>query len=651
MKTLIKKIALACLLLLVASVASAYDFEYEGGYYNIISSTDLTCEITYKEYLKETDTYKGYLLIPLTVEYNGHIYKVVSIGEYAFYGCSNLVGVILYERDSITSIGDYAFFNCSSMTGIIIPEGVISIGDYAFDGCSIMTDVIFSESVTSIGDWAFYNCSSLTSVTIPEGVTSIGDHAFSNSGLTNITIPGSVTSFGNNAFYGCSSLTDVIISEGVTSIGRGAFEHCSNLTDVTISEGVTSIGDYAFFCCSSLKNITIPEGLVSIGNYAFVDCFSLTGITFPESVVSIGDLAFENCTWQDNINIPKSVTYIGKGAFSPCYSANEIIVDDENPYFTSIKGVLYSKDITKIYSYHSGLNETTFTIPETVNSIEAYAFEGASLQNITIPETVTSIGERAFNCFKLTSLVIPSSVTTIGQNAFYGCSGLTELSIPPSVISMYPWPVPSCYSLNSFNIEDGMTPLEIISSYNGLVGNYFRELYIGRSIVIKENSYHDKMLVSTYTEKVTFGQFATSVDYIGMYTAKNLKTVVSYGSIPPTIDDDFFSADQYNNATLNIPQGALQEYKEATGWRNFYNIVESLPTGISNVESATGGMTVTADNGYIVISNANGKVTVYDISGVIINTVNANRDDTRIAVPSHGMYIVKAGGKTVKVAM
>lgn len=197
-----------------------------------------------------------------------------------------------------------------------------------------------------------------------------------------------------------------------------------------------------------------------------------------------------------------------------------------------------------------------------------------------------------------------------------------------------------------------MTPLEILidDGWTSAIGS-FRELYIGRSIVIKEESNEDEIFVSRNMEKVTFSRFVTAIDDIGMDVASKLKTVVALGKIPPTIADDFFSVDQYDNATLYVPEGAMQAYMEAPGWRFFYNIVEGMPTGISQVESADNGMAVTADNGYIVISNAHGRVNVYDVSGALIHSANVEGNDLRIAVPGHGMYIVKAGSKTLKVAM
>lgn len=356
----------------------------------------------------------------------------------------------------------------------------------------------------------------------------------------------------------------------------------------------------------------------------------MTSITIPESVTSIGSGAFSDCSALTSITIPEGVTSIGNGVFQGCSSLHEIIVDDENSYFTSINGVLYSKNVTKIYCHPAGLKETTFTIPKTVSSIEPCAFFGcSSLTNIDIPSSVTTIGDAAFgSCTNLKDIVIPATVTEIGYSFARACN------------------------LQSVYIEDAITPLEIINNFPNVYfsgGIRCDEIHIGRNMI---NSLDDKDdFYVDYTKKVTFSRFVTSIDDIGMDSAKDLKTVISLGRIPPVIADDFFSVDQYNDATLYVPEGAMQAYMEAPGWRFFYNIMEGLPTGISQVESTTDGMTVTADNGCIVISNAHGLVNVYDVSGVLINSANADSTDIRITVPGHGIYIVKAGGKTQKVAM
>ena len=206
----------------------------------------------------------------------------------------------------VTSIGDSAFYRCSDLTSITIPEGVTSIGNYAFYDCNGLTSISIPEGVTSIGWGAFYNCSGLTSISIPEGVTSIGNCAFSDcSGLTTIKVDS------NNKKYDSRNNCNAIIDKETNTLIAG----CKN---TIIPEGVTSIGNWAFSYCSGLTSITIPEGVTSIGGSAFSGCSGLTSINIPNSVTSIGDWAFQGCSGLTSISIPEGVTSIGWGAFSLC---------------------------------------------------------------------------------------------------------------------------------------------------------------------------------------------------------------------------------------------------------------------------------------------------------------------------------------------
>ena len=321
--------------------------------------------------------------------------------------------------DSVTSIGEKAFWVCSNLTSITIPNSVTSIGEWAFAGCSGLTSISIPDSVTSIGKFAFYGCNGLTDQTglvivrgvlysyegdaaeieIPDSVTSIGDEAFEGcSSLTSIALPDSITSIGNNAFEGCSSLTSIALPDSVTSIGNGAFLDCNSLTSINIPDSVMSIGEEAFFGCEGLAD---QNGMVIIRNVLHYYKGNATSIEIPDTVTSIGIEAFMRCSSLTSITIPNSVTSIGEGAFSGCSSL------------------------------------TSITIPDSVTSIGEDVFSGcSSLTSITIPDSVTSIGFGAFSyCRSLTSITIPDSVTSIGYSAFDNCTNLENFTCPSPLAS------------------------------------------------------------------------------------------------------------------------------------------------------------------------------------------------------------------------
>ena len=268
--------------------------------------------------------------------------SVTSIGGCAFEGCSSLESINVDINNKKYVSEDGILFNKEKTEIIKYPEGkndkreyiipstVISIGSYAFSGCSSLESINIPEGVTSISSSVFRGCSSLESINIPEGVTSIGYMAFRGcSSLESIQIPGEVTSIGQDAFYECSSLTSINIPSSITSIGWYAFYRCSSLESITIPEGVTSIGNGAFSGCSSLKSIEIPEGVTSISSSVFRGCSSLESINIPERVTSIGYLAFYECE--------KLIIYTNSNSQGHRYAEEEkqgYIIDEEGPTAT-----------------------------------------------------------------------------------------------------------------------------------------------------------------------------------------------------------------------------------------------------------------------------------------------------------------------------
>lgn len=384
--------ALILILMLIIQIGGfAYDFEYEGLRYNIISHSENKVQVTYLYEDNKNRFYAtGDLEIPKYVEHGNSTYMVTSIGKYAFWECSYLKSVII--PNSVNTIADDAFHHCVSLTSVSIPNSVTSIGWSAFANCTSLTSVSIPSSVKILGPSVFEGCYSLETVLLSNSITSIGTKAFANCcRLTSLTIPSTVTSIGEQAFNGCLSLKSINIPDELTSLSRGLFG-CCGLTSIIIPKSVTSIGASAFGGCSSLTSVTIPNSVTSIGKSAFGACSGLTSVTIPNSVASIGE-----------------------GAFTHCHRLNNIEVEYGNPNYSSFDGILYNKNASTLICCPAG--KETVSIPSTVKSITRAAFLGCSnLISLTIPKSVTS--------FEDGSLVM-----------FSGCSQLKQINVDPDNIS------------------------------------------------------------------------------------------------------------------------------------------------------------------------------------------------------------------------
>ncbi|HBN06405.1 MAG TPA: hypothetical protein DD434_11560 [Bacteroidales bacterium] len=360
---------------------SAVNSDGDTIYYNIISPyyAYSQVEVTFKdsnEYAY-TDEYFDTISIPDSVEYDGYYYTVRSIGDRAFYHCTNLLSVNI--PNSVIEIGNYAFYHCIGLESVNIPNSVRYISDAAFENCTVLESIIIPNSVTSIGAKAFYSCRSLTSIAIPNGVkavypftfehcdmlssvtfpdsiTAIYFNAFKDCfSLDSITIPNTVNLIGINAFmntpfynnmpYGLVYINDVLYSfkgsmssntsigvrNGTVSITGNAFKGYGGLVSISIPNSVAYIGDSTFKDCSNLKSIKIPDSLKTINPFTFSDCSGLTSVKIPDNVKSIGMRAFNKCTGLTTVVFPSSLNFISINAFDSCIALCSFINQATTP--------------------------------------------------------------------------------------------------------------------------------------------------------------------------------------------------------------------------------------------------------------------------------------------------------------------------------
>ena len=162
------------------------------------------------------------------------------------------------------------------------------------------------------------------------------------------------------------------------------------------------------------------------------------------------------------IFIGKDVSELETHCFYYTKNLMAVIVDPENSSYTSVDGVLYTKDMTEIilhpmknHQYRAALaagiaaptdedSADTFLHKftkqfgdEETEDTEKYEEQFSKFAYYEIPDSVTRIEDSCFSdCDSLTYVTIPSSVREIGSLAFFKCKGFETIYIPDGVKSI-----------------------------------------------------------------------------------------------------------------------------------------------------------------------------------------------------------------------
>lgn len=346
-------------------------------------------------------------------------------------------------------------------------------------------NVIISKGITEIGKASFNRANKITGVEIPDSVTLISDYAFQYcKSLTKIEIPGTVKKIGN--WWG--------------NVNGQIFNGCSNLKEVILEEGIEEISGRAFDSCSKVKEWKLPKSLKRIGPCAFRN-ISVEEFNIPENVESI------------------AATFISSSNLS------RINVDSNNKYFTSVDGILFDKDSTRLIKYPENRDGNSYEVPNTVKTIDANAFISCkNLQTIVIADSVEKIGDSAFDGSKLKTINLGGGITNISNKHFYGAWNLTNINV--------------------------ITENDKYESENGILFNK------GKTILIK------------YPPAIINGEayeIPNTVVEIGpqSFYRSQIKNVIIPSSVKKIGSESFFQC--YNLEEVNLPEGL-----ERIEWRALY---------------------------------------------------------------------------------
>ncbi|MDR3457818.1 MAG: leucine-rich repeat domain-containing protein [Verrucomicrobiae bacterium] len=286
-----------------------------------------------------------------------------------------------------------------------------------------------------------------------------------------------LTQNGTITIIGCTSpgLSGAVVIPGatnglpVTSIGMGAFQNQKNMTSVMIPDSITNIGPGAFSNCFGLTNATIGDGVVTIGAGPFVQCRNLTAITVnpTNSAYSSTNGALFNknqttlvqypCGQGGSFTIPDSVTSIGAEAFDGDLRLTNITLGKSVASIGSAAfqycTSLAAITVNPTNSAYSSTNGVLFN----KTGVTLISYPGGLAGGYSIPGSVTSIGAYAFSAStNLTEVTIPGSVSVIGNNAFAGCASLLNVTIPGSVNALGADVFGGCTSLTNATIGNGV---------------------------------------------------------------------------------------------------------------------------------------------------------------------------------------------------
>lgn len=220
---------------------------------------------------------------------------------------------------------------------------------------------------------------------------------------------------------------------------------------LAIAISLTAFGSYTFTSNkNSYKENEDGYGLYRYKSTSTQEVFDVPDTYDGKPVTELMAFSIANAEYLKELNIGEGIKVIDIWAIANCPLLESINVDESNPYFSSVDGILYNKDQTELLFYPNGKtplttdNSTSVTgggtvvLPETVTSIRDNAFYMCSnLYSIKFNEGLKNIGNKAFlKCENLQEINLPDTVKTIGADAFSYCNSVKSLEIPSSVQSI-----------------------------------------------------------------------------------------------------------------------------------------------------------------------------------------------------------------------